>query len=303
MLSVLIPVYNFDVQELVKTLYVQLRESGIPFEILCYDDCSSDTIPKIRNQSISSIESVKYKELPANLGRSKIRNLLGSDANYPYLLFMDCDSKILSPGYIRNYLNVCKENLVVFGGRTYHLEPPPNDTYFRWYYGIHKEQKTALERQQNPYHSFMSNNFVIPKALFLSIKFEENINEYGHEDTLFGYELFQKHILIKHIDNPLEHIGLEPAGIFLQKSRQAINCLHFLINNKYKDDTAFYQSVTLLRYYILARKLRLGGLLRLSYNIFRSQIEKNLLSVKPSLVLFDFYKLGYLLSVESKHDL
>ena len=271
MLSILIPVYNFDIRDLVKTLRTQLKDSNISFEILCYDDCSSNVFLKNVNEQISILENVQYIKLPANIGRSKIRNLLACDAKYSYLLFMDCDSKITSENFIRNYLSHCKENLVIFGGRCYDPSPPKDSKYFRWYYGIKKEQKTAFERQKNPYYSFMSNNFLITRSLFLTIKFEENIKEYGHEDTLFGYQLYLKNIPIDHIDNALEHIGLEPANIFLQKSKQAVDSLYFIIHSKISD-RKFYHSVTLLNYYLLVDKLRLKKAVSFFYNGFQLPI-------------------------------
>ena len=40
MLSILIPIYNFAVKELVNELSSQAQDLNIPFEILCVDDTS-----------------------------------------------------------------------------------------------------------------------------------------------------------------------------------------------------------------------------------------------------------------------
>ncbi|MBK9012976.1 MAG: hypothetical protein IPM82_02230 [Saprospiraceae bacterium] len=66
----------------------------------------------------------------------------------------------------------------------------------------------------------MTNNFLIPRQLFLEIQFDETLRQYGHEDTLFGMELARRQVPIVHIDNPLEHIGLEPVDVFLRKTEQ-----------------------------------------------------------------------------------
>ena len=56
-------------------------------------------ISRIENRIIQNLENVIYRELPQNLGRSKIRNVLGKAAKFDYLLFLDCDSKVVSDNY------------------------------------------------------------------------------------------------------------------------------------------------------------------------------------------------------------
>ena len=103
MLSILIPVYNFNVTRLVQTLAEQCAATGEAYEIICFDDGSTPEF-KAQNQPIQDIKHIDYQELPKNLGRSAIRNALGQAAQYPYLLFMDCDSEVVSKDYINNYL-------------------------------------------------------------------------------------------------------------------------------------------------------------------------------------------------------
>ena len=61
MISILIPVYNYDVTELVAELHRQCMDLGMPFEILCYDDGSQSDF-KAKNQIIA-LEFVQYKEM------------------------------------------------------------------------------------------------------------------------------------------------------------------------------------------------------------------------------------------------
>jgi len=85
-LSILIPVYNYDVRDLVHKLHDQLIELDTPVEILCYDDASTDESYKVTNREINKLSVVIYKELPANIGRAAIRNKLANEANYNYYL-------------------------------------------------------------------------------------------------------------------------------------------------------------------------------------------------------------------------
>jgi len=288
MLSILIPVYNFDLRNLVETLNRQCLACQMEFEILCYDDCSDEKYKKI-NREIQQLEGVRYRELPKNLGRAKIRNVLGKVARFPYLLFMDCDSKVVRKDFIEKYLIHLKPNVLVYGGRSYSSNPPRDSRlFFHWHYGRQREQTSPEHRKIAPWHSFMTNNFLIPKTLFLEIQFDDSLRQYGHEDTLFGMELKSRSIPIIHIDNPLQHIGLEPTEVSLEKSKKAMQNLLFL-----KEKNPLIDS-RLLRSFDKFRKRNLLRPLAYFYLRFEPLFLKNFQSKRPSLRLFDFYKLSYL---------
>lgn len=293
MISILIPVYNFDPRPLVKSLHVQCKQAGIAFEIICLDDASQEEFKK-NNREMSGWENVVYNELEKNAGRSKIRNLLAQQAKYEYLLFMDCDSECENERYIINYMSHLQEDKVIYGGRSYSpAEPSDKKLYLRWYYGVERESVAANVRQIHPYRSFMTNNFIIPKKVFEKVKFDETLTGYGHEDTLFSFCLREKEIKILHIENPLRHIGLESAEVFLENTRNGLKNLLILINmKKINSDNRLYSAY---------RWIKLPGLKKFVVNRFRKKEKKyleNLLSEKPSLKIFDWYKLGYLLAEE-----
>ena len=292
MLSILIPIYNFDVVDYAKDLSNQASLCNIDFEILCYDDGSTEEF-KIKNSQITTIQGVVYTELPQNVGRSKIRNLLAENAKYEYLLFLDCDSKTNTNEFIKKYINHAKPNVVVYGGRNYEINPPKeSEKYFRWWYGVKRETIAVNDRVKQPYHSFMTNNFLIPRELFLAIKLNEELNGYGHEDTLLGIELKTKQIPILHIDNPLCHIGLESVDEFLQKTREGIQNLVVLIQSGQVDN-----SIKLYRYYELVKKIGVETNVLNYYIKNKTNIEEKLKGEKPNLRWFDIYKLGYLISL------
>lgn len=286
MLSVLIPIYNFDCRAFIQSINKQASECNIPFEIRCYDDGSNKTFKDL-NSSLSGMSNVIYTEMPNNMGRSAIRNKLGAEAIYKHLLFMDCDSSIEQSDFISNYIHNLNENRVVYGGRSYEKNAPVNKAqYLRWFYGIKREVKNVAERAAAPYKSFMTNNFVISKALFQSILFNTELTGYGHEDTLFGYQLEEKKINILHIENPLCHIGLESSEEFIKKTAEGIKNLAFVYNKQWP-----IGDVKLLNTYKKISALKLGGLILFFGTIFEKSVTKNLVSDKPNLSLFDFYKL------------
>ena len=293
MLSILIPSYNFDIRQLVYDLKKQASNCKINYEIIIIDDKSNEDF-KLINSELKKISKVKYIELEKNIGRSKIRNLLSEKSKYEYLIFMDCDSKVMDNNYIKNYLPFCKNETLVYGGREYENLPPKNkDLFFRWYYGTKREVQNSEQRLKNPNKSFMTNNFLISKNIFEKIKFDETINTYGHEDTIFGYDLKKKNISITHINNPLIHIGLETQSEFLHKTRQGIKNLIY-ISHKYSLEKELFTDIKILKYYKLIKKLRIKFIFVLFFKIFKKLLLKNLSGKKPSMLFFDLYKLGFL---------
>ncbi|MDR3704913.1 MAG: glycosyltransferase [Paludibacteraceae bacterium] len=298
MLSILIPIYNYNCLELVKSLNKQALELDIKYEILAIDDCSSISFPD--NREINLLDNCTYTELDKNIGRSCIRNRLADMAQYNNLLFIDCDSKIVSEYFLQRYLSFVKEqNIVVCGGRLYASEPPSDKKLFlHWLYGSKREVIPAAKRQRNPYHSFMSNNFLISKMLFNQIRFNEKISTYGHEDSLFGYEIKKRNATIYHTDNPLIHTGLETASTILKKERDSIKNL-ILISENFVDKKELANDIKLLKYALKIDKSHLTGFLVFIFNLFNNLICKNIQSNSPSLFLLDIYKLGYFCQQQS----
>lgn len=287
MISILIPIFNFDIRPLAVELYRQCESCRVEFELVCFDDGSATQF-KVLNRELEAFEKLTYRELPENLGRSAVRNALGRAARFPWLLFMDCDSRVLRSDYIAKYLGNLQADSLLYGGRSYSPAPPEESAlFFHWLYGRCREQRPPRWRMQSPYHSFMTNNFLIPRDLFLEIRFDESLRQYGHEDTLFGLELERRHIPILHIDNPLEHIGLEPAAVFLKKTRQGLENLHRLWQQGKPIETR------LLTVFLKIKKWKLAPLLRLAFSLSEKWVERLLMSDAPNLRLFDFYKLGY----------
>ena len=293
MLSILIPIYNFQVVQLVQDLHQQCEACAIPYEIIGFDDGSTSEF-KATNKKINQLSNVIYKELPQNLGRAKIRNHLAKAATYPYLLFMDCDSKVKDNQYIKNYIQHLQPTTLLYGGRIYAALPPKNKgLQLHYFFGKHREEILTEERKLKPYYSFMTNNFLIPKALFLDIQFEESIKGYGHEDTLFGIALQQQQIPILHINNPLEHIGLEQQEVFLKKQRTAIKNLYVLHQKEPLLETK------LLSTFVACKKWKIGGMVLLVLQLLTPIIQQQLKTESPNLFFLDLFKLHHLLSLDS----
>ena len=238
-------------------MFLKPSPLDIPFEVRVYDDCSLKSFQS-KNSVISNLKNVVYRQLDQNLGRSKIRNKLAEDAKYENLLFIDGDSKIVSKDYLKQYVIKAFSNEVIIGGTSYHDKPLNPEFALRWKYGKNREQMTAIERNNQPYVNFTINNLFIKRDLFLSIKLDESIVTYGHEDTKFGYVLKEKKIPLLHIDNSVEHIGLEPNEAFLNKTKESVKNLYSLSFQNIGVDSKLYNYFSFLNKYSLVQQLQLG---------------------------------------------
>jgi len=290
MISFLIPIYNFNVTNLVVEINQQAQKLDINYEIILVDDCSTSYLEV--NEQLASYNNVRFIKLSKNYGRSKIRNYLAELAIYNNLVFLDCDSGIVNYNYVENYIQNIKHE-IIYGGRIYQQKPPTKELYFHWFYGTNREVKSLEDRQKEPNIGFQTNNFLIKKDLFLKIKFNENLKGYGHEDTLFGYELKKRKIEISHIDNPVIHLGLETTQEFLSKTKNGIINL-LKLSELYPKEKELFTDIKLLNYFFSIKKFYFCGLLKLIFKIFNKLIIRNIKSHKPKLKLFDLYKISYM---------
>src|SRR5574344_70043 len=297
MISICIGIYNYDVTELVNDLVKQANEEKIAYEIILLDDASERYFQLI-NAKLDFFPNVTYLQNFINVGRAVIRNTLASKAKYPYLLFLDCDAQISHPDYLKKYFAEIPTT-IVSGGTEYSSEKPAKNCRLRWTYGIKREHKSAKLRMINPNFSFTPFNFMIRADIFNETAFDESVKGYGHEDTLFGIELLRKGITVRHIDNPLIHLGLNTTDQYLLQIENAIQNL-IIIQQKIADSQQFIDSVALLKTYHKLRKIGLVSLYKKFYKIFKSLIIKNIKSSHPSILFFDLYKLGYLCQLNPK---
>ncbi len=287
MISVLIPTYNYNITNLVTKIHTQLTKSKLQFEIIVLDDASNDKNSTVKNQEIKNLEYCFYSENNKNRGRTVTRNLLANSAKYNWLLFLDADVLPKHKDFIDKFqLKKNRTYQVIYGGVCYYNKKPKNDTFLRWKYGKEREAKTVSERLKEP-HFIISQNLLIQKEVFLTMNTIQT-NNYGL-DILFSNNLKENNISIKHINNPVYHLGLENNFIFLKKSLEAVKTTYILEKKGLLSSTLR----PLQKAYI---NLKNYGLVYLFYtftNLFSKLIINNLKSKNPSLFLFDIFKLNY----------
>lgn len=299
MLSICIPIYNFNVTALINKLSHQIKKTDVLCEIILIDDGSEEEFKKI-NEDVCRKEI--YIQLDKNIGRAKIRNLFLKYAKYDYLLFLDCDTCIISDDFVAEYIStICRnEHDVICGGVIYDNYRPERSKMLRWKYGIKKESKPFNIREFSPNKSFMTGNFLIRQRIFGQIKFDERITGYGHEDTLFGFMLKKKGINVKHINNPVLHENIDYNTGYLKKTEKGIiNLIHIL---SYVDhDHQFIQDVTILNNYNNLSSKKLTGIINILFICFKPLLKFMFIKGYVNLMLFDFYKLGILIQNYKRH--
>ncbi|MCW3167757.1 glycosyltransferase [Chryseobacterium sp. 09-1422] len=288
-ISVCIPVYNFDVRELVFDLKKEINEKGIDAEIILIDDASEDQFKTINRELRNEVKDFIFLE--KNIGRSKIRNLFLEYAEGDYLLFLDCDAKIDSVNFLRNYLDELDKNdgvEVVYGN--FKISPLYSDT-LRNRYSVEREIFT--QSRTDDFSVFKTVNFIVKTETFRKFPFNEELIHYGYEDYVFAKKMELAKVKFSAINNPVIHIDETVNDVFLDKTKTAIDSLYQLSLNSenlvyIKDIKVFWTAQKL-------KKNNVANLFLFFYNILERKIIKNLVSGKPNLRNLDFFKLGMLL--------
>jgi len=289
MLSILIPVYNYGVQLLVENLLIQLESIDCRWEILLSDDASNEEWIKQNSKFVSKLNNsqIKLFQQEINVGNAANRNFLIAQASYDWLLFLDVD--VIPVTF--NFLSIYKKKMqstnkeIIIGNIAYD-ENKPQPHLLRWKYGKEKEQVDFEEIKSKPILHARGANFAIKKTLAEKMNFPILKEKYGFVDTRFFLQFTKNQICV--VNNSVYHLGIERNNIFLEKTKNAIVNALFLLN---KNDKLAKQ-ITLISTY---RKIRIFK--RILAKIYLKNylfFERNMMSKKPSVFIFQIYKLLYI---------
>ncbi len=287
-ISVCIPVYNFDVRELVYALRKEIDCYSVDAEIILIDDASDEKF-KLINQLQDQVEQLVL--LDKNTGRSKIRNLFLNYAQGNYLLFLDCDVKIENRNFLRNYFTEIENNPdveVIYGN--FKIDHTFSKT-LRNRYSVEREIFSG--NRSSDFSVLKTVNFLIQRNTFEKFRFNEKLMDYGYEDYIFAREMQLSGVKFSAIHNPVIHVDDTSNAFFLSKTETAINSLYRL-----SEDPENEKLIKEIKVYRIAKKVvryRFKTIFLIIYNLFENRIKKNLLSEKPNLRFFDVYKLSLLL--------
>ncbi|MGJ8685267.1 MAG: glycosyltransferase family 2 protein [Nonlabens sp.] len=290
MISICVPVYNYDCTPLLDQLVDQVSRLSIAYEIIVFNDASQQRFKPYDSSMVQTINSEK------NIGRSAAREQLAKHATYENLIFLDADVRLPDNNFLNRYIDCISRNYdIVYGGVSYSNSPPESAYLLRWLYGKKRESRSVEKRKEDRVQNLISMGFMIKKELFLKISSLINGNFYGH-DIVFSYHINSLKYKITHIDNPVIHLGLETAIAYLYKSIEAINTTYQseksgLISNDFRPVQRAYL------------KIKKTGALKLFLKVIekrRTALDKNLVSSKAKLIYLDFIKLYHYSQLKQK---
>jgi glycosyltransferase involved in cell wall biosynthesis len=295
-LSVLIPIYNRDVSELVRALLAQTPVWPGPTEIRLLDDGSVEEY-RVINRLLAALPSVVYQELTTNLGRAVVRNQLVANAQYEWVLLLDNTSRLTDNHYLARYAAALGQAPVVAGGVRYADQAPAEPALrLRWLYGQQREARSLVQRQAAPYSQLLVNNLLLNKGIYQNFSLDEGLRGYGHEDTKLGWQLAVAGVPIHHLENSVLHADLETATAFLKKSKQAVhNFARLLREDNLGADSQLARTARHLQ------RVHLAASARMVLTLSEPLLRRNLLSKRPFLKALDALKLLWLLREEAAH--
>ncbi|NBW27169.1 MAG: glycosyltransferase family 2 protein [Flavobacteriaceae bacterium] len=295
MLSILIPIYNYNAYPLVLELHKQCLECKIDFEILCQDDASKSVLNS-ENDKINSLSNCNFTELKVNIAHRQNRNSLANKAKFENLLFIDGDSIIIRNNYISNYVSWLNDFDIIYGGRLHPENFPSNNQKLRWKYGKFIEDKSVEKRKLAPFQSLLFNNTIIKKDCFNKVKFDSHLTKYGHDDTQLSFQLSQFNPKLIHVDNPVEHGDIDSNIEYILKTKSSLeNLIKLFEEGKINKD--FSRLILLL---LILNKMKLTYLIFVFYKISEGFLSRNLEGNNPNLFIYNIFKLGYLCSISIK---
>lgn len=291
-LSILIPTRNDACLHQVEALQkIASMVDGLQYEIIVSDDNSTDPEAIKQNEIIATLENCQVLHRTENLGRAANRNYLAQNARFDWLLFLDCNVKINNEDFLKKYLEQEQAD-VVNGGIFAETDKQLARHNLRYQYEKSVELKhSASQRQQRPYKSFRTSNFMVRRDVMLAHPLDETVPGYGYEDVLWGKTLCENKLKINHIDNPVAITHFESNATYIAKVEEAMHTLHTL-----RHDLIGYSP--LLAKVESMQKNHMISLYLLAYKPFTNCIRKNLIGDKPKIKLLNFYKLGYYLSIK-----
>ncbi len=226
LLSVIIPVRNWDIGLLLDALLTEISSSALEehLEIIIADDCSQEYYRRINRLHTGQADCISYYERKHCRGRAAIRNDLLSRAIGSYILFLDADVLPDNSDFLETYFAcIRQEEPVVCGGISYRRRILMERKYdFYLYKGKRTEWLSAKKRQLAAWRYFFSSNVLIKRSILAQISFDERFSGYGYEDIEWGIRL-DKAFGIHQIDNTCSHLGLIEKQKAFSRMRSSID--------------------------------------------------------------------------------
>ena len=295
MLSILIPIYNTPVRELVTRIAEMAEKAEAAYEIIAADDASTNQRLLEQNEFLNALKHCSYFKFATNKGRTATTQFLAEKAQFQHLLFLDADVLPKNPDFLEIMLQHIGKASVIFGGIAYPERLQNADHALRYWYGKNREVQPVSVRKTKPYLSLVIQHLLVDKSLFLSCNPAE---EHGYGlDVYLSYNLQQQQVSVLHLDNPTVHLGLESNAQYLLKTLAGLqNMASLEQSGKVAADYRPLQRVA-----SKLQRLNLDGVYINAFKAFLPKAERNLSSPNPSLHIFDAWRLYHFLTY-TRHE-
>ena len=229
-LSVLIPFYHDDPTGLLEALISQdVQKDAV--EILIYDDGTNNAQINAKLIAIAKASFLPVQLLFAknNKGRSYARNYLTAQARAEFVLFLDADMLPETHDFLKTYLTITSRGRadIIFGGFSVAKQSSTDDTKLHQAFSQSSDCLRADERALAGPQYVCSSNLCVRKTVLETEPFDPDFIGWGWEDSEWAARVSEIFVL-KHIDNPALHLGLESTETLLERFRDsATNYVRF----------------------------------------------------------------------------
>lgn len=119
-LSIIIPCYNEEsrgsLSNRIKDVVLYMNNLDIPYELIYVNDCSTDKTKIVLFEEAMNYDHVYPLSYDENKGKGYAERIGISNANYDYILLMDCDNSV-PLDYISKFWEIRKTETLLCGNR------------------------------------------------------------------------------------------------------------------------------------------------------------------------------------------
>lgn len=222
-LSILIPFYRDNPAVLLSSLSTQ-RVDKAAVEVRIMDDGTGDPALTERAQRAADDNALPtiLTTAPENRGRSATRNALQAQALADWVLFLDADMRIDNPLFLQTYLDAIEaadadgKTRILFGGFTVEDQASDADTDLHRVLSQSSDCLSAAQRERAGAQFVASSNLCVHLSVLREEPFDDGFSGWGWEDSEWAARVSKRYTL-RHLDNPLVHLGLESTETLLSR--------------------------------------------------------------------------------------
>ena len=134
---------------------------------------------------------------------------------------------------------------------------------------------------------------MVKRAVFVQHPFDEKLTHYGYEDVLWGKALEENGVQITHVNNPITLTDYENNTLFIDKTEESLRTLY-----EYQMLLKGYSKLLEMKDRMV--RFHLVKAILIVNKLFGEKVKMLLQGNKPSVFLFNVYKLMYYISLEQQ---